>query len=331
MTATQTNDFCKSDNRGFQSFNYVFMKQKILSLVFLLCLMEASAQEENAIKAIDKNPDYSLLYAGVELSSTAAIDTKSKDSNIVNLYLSPYVDYNHKSGLGLRVSGYVLPGGSDPGFYLAAISPYFSKYNGKILPFISYTRYIQNNNPSVPYSPIQHEVYAHLRVKTKFIDPMVGIDVGFGNNEQNNNEPVSDINAFAALTHNFILENKGAGNTNLLAIKPRLQLNAGTDRYFKFLRSTKYISQNTKAKNIGYGSGRNRGNGDGNTGSTAVINTIISEENSFNVSNAEANLYLMYFFGKFSVEPSGSLYFPLRGDDRKAYGYWQVSLNYWFK
>jgi hypothetical protein len=304
------------------------MKYRLVAVMFFLSLTQAQAQEENSIKIAGKSKGYSLLWGGIETSTTSVIDTKTKDSSRVNLYLAPYIDYNHKSGFGARVKTYALPGGSNPGFYLTSISPYFAKYDGKVYPYISYTRFIQHDNPSVPYSPIQNEIYAHARLKTKYIDPMAGIDIGFGNDAQNNNESVSDVNVFVALTHLYLKQNLGVKKNNVLGIRPGLQLNAGTDRYYKFLRTANYISQNTKANRIGYGRGRSTPG----TGTPVPDDAYtISVENDFSLSNLEANLYVMYFFGKFSIEPSGSLYFPLRGDDKTPYGYWQINLNYWFK
>ena len=57
----------------------------------------------------------------------------------------------------------------------------------------------------------------------------------------------------------------------------------------------------------------------------------ISKENEFSLSNIEANLYVMYFFDTFSIERSGSLYFPSSGEDRTPYGCWQININYWIK
>lgn len=306
------------------------MKSFFVGVLLFATVLQVKAQEENSKKIIGNGKGYSLLWGGIETSTISYINTDTKDSNSVGLYLAPYIDYNHKSGFGLRIKSYAFPGGSNPGFYLTSISPYFAKYDGKLLPYISYTRYIQHDNPSVPYSPIQNEIYAHLRLKTKYIDPIAGIDIGFGNDEQDNNKSVSDVNAFVGLSRLFLKENIGANKNDAFGIRPGLQLNAGTDRYFKFLRTTKYISQNTKANRIGYSRGRGMGNSGNGTPTPADVYTI-SEANEFNLSNAEANLYMMYFFGKFSIEPSGSLYFPLRGDDRTPYGYWQINLNYWIK
>ena len=301
------------------------MKYRLAIILLLISAIQVNAQEENSSKVIGKNKGYSLFGAGVETSTTSYINTDTKDSNGVNLYIAPYIEYSHKSGFGIRVKSYALPGGSNPGFYLTSISPYFAKYDGKVFPYISYTRYIQHSNLSIPYSPIQNEIYAHVRIQTKYIDPWAGIDIGFGNDEQNNNESVSDVNVYVALTHLFLKDSLGDKKNNTLGVRPGLQLNAGTDRYFKFTRTTKYISQNTKVSRTGYGRGRSS-----ETTVPADVYTI-SVENDFSLSNLEANLYVMYFFEKFSIEPSGSLYFPLRGDDRRPYGYWQINLNYWIK
>jgi hypothetical protein len=104
-------------------------------------------------------------------------------------------------------------------------------------------------------------------------------------------------------------------------------LNAGTDRYFKFLRTTKYLSQNRSPQQIGYG----RRRGSGGNGTQTVEQYYLTSENTFAISNLEANINLMYFTGSFSIEPSGSLFFPLRGDDRTIFGYWQININYWFR
>lgn len=305
------------------------MKNCLTLALILIGIFNANAQEENAKNIIYPNLNYSQLYAGLEASTTSSINTDTKDSNGVSVYLSPYIDYYHKIGVGIKLQTYALIGGSDPGFYITSISPYFAKYNGKVLPYISYSRYILHHNPAVPYSPIQNELYAHLRLRTKYIEPRAGLDIGFGDDDENNNKTVWDINAFAGLAYTFIKENISPNISSAFAVRPSLQINAGTDRYYKFLRTSGYISRNTKAGRTGYGRGR-RNNSPG--GNQAIGSTyIISAENSFAISNLEVNLHVMYFIGQFSIEPSGSLYFPFRGEDRTAYGYWQINLNYWIK
>ncbi|HJS56395.1 MAG TPA: hypothetical protein VJ765_17705 [Chitinophagaceae bacterium] len=302
------------------------MKYILAIEVFLFATLQVNAQEEISKNLLGKNKGYSLFWGGVETSTTSYVNTDTKDSNGVQIYIAPYIEYYHKSGLGISVKSYAFPGGSNPGLYLTSVSPYFARYSGKVIPYVSYTRYIQHGNPSIPYSPIQNEIYGQVRVKTRYIDPWAGIDIGFGKDGQNNNENVSDVNAFVALTHLFVKDNLGPKKENELAVMPGLLLNAGTDRYYKFLRTSGYIYQNTKANRTNY----RRGMGNPGSGIPGDIYTI-SEVNEFSLSNLELNLYIMYFFGKFSIEPSGSLYFPLRGNDGTPYGYWQVNINYWFK
>ena len=306
------------------------MKYLFALLLFLIGTFQGKAQPENSKSILGKDKGNTLLKVGLETSTISYINTVTNDSAGVGAYLAGDIDYNHKSGLGLNLKTYAVLAGHNPGIYLTTITPYFAKYTGKLLPYISYTRYLQNDNPSIPYSPIQNEIYAHLKINTRYLDPMLGLDFGFGNDEKDNNRSVSDINAFAGVSHLFAKENFGPKGKQAFGIRPLLQLNAGTDRYFEFLRSTSYLSHGSTASRMGYGGGRGTGNS-GNSTSMTANTYLISESYDFGLSNIEANLYIIYFYGKFSLEPSGSLYFPLRGTDRTPFGYWQINLNYWIK
>lgn len=308
-----------------------------LFVFFILSFLCAGAQDENLLHSVGKKqsgkPSATTMFVvGGEISTVPTINTNTKDSSQTSAYTGFYLNYQHKSNFGLEVKTYLLPGGSDPGFYLTSVSPYYANYNGKVIPYMAYTRYFDHGNPSVPYSPIQNDIYGRMRIKTKIVDPIFGVDVGFGNDKQNNNESVSDMNAFAGISR-LIIPGYFNKQNEVFAIIPTFQLNAGTDRYFKFLRTTKYISQNRSPKQMGYGRGRNGNGGSNGTMDEQYVEEqyIISEENNFRISNAEVNLYLMYFIGNFSIEPSGSLFFPFRGDNKKVYGYWQVNLNFWIQ
>lgn len=302
------------------------MKKWTALLLGSLCFSGISAQEEPAQRVMSKAEKSDYFFGGLETSTVPYINTNTKDSSGSRGYLSAYLDFNHRSGVGLRVKTYMLPAGSDPGFFLTSLSAYYAKYDGKLLPLISYTRYLQHDNPSVPYSPISNEIYAHLRVRSKYVDPQAGIDIGFGNDEQNDNKAVTDVNAFFALSHLFTRSFEGNSNS-AWAFWPTLQLNAGTDRYFKFLRSSRYLSRNVGLQRLGFGRKRgNPGQSPGNGGTDTTY--ILSEENEFGVSNIETNFRLMLLLGRFTIEPSGSIFFPLRGSDRKAYGYWQFNISF---
>ena len=303
------------------------MKKSLLIIGSLILFMKLFAQEniERITKQKETSINTSSLLAGIETSTTAYINTTTKDSSGTMPYVSIYVNYYNKNHLGVSAKTYVLPGGSNSGFYLTSTSAYYANYDGKLIPTLSYTRHIQHTNPSVLYSPIQNEILAQLRIISKYIEPILGIDWGFGNDKENNNENVYDINAFAGISHDFILH--PGGKENMLAIVPTLRLNAGTNQYYSFLQTAKYISRNRSVNYLLHGnnSGRNRG---GNMNDEIITETVINETNKFSLSNIETNLYLVFFTGRFSIEPSGSLYYPLRDEDKKIYGYWQLNMNF---
>lgn len=304
------------------------MKRWIVSALLSGSVTLVMPQEDSPLRLTGKFKGGDYFFGGFETSTVPYINNNTKDSNGTSIYLAAYLDYNHRSGIGLRLKSYTLPGGSDPGPFVTALTAYYGKYDGKVLPMLSYTRYFQHENRSVPYSPIQNELYGHLRVKTAYVDPQIGIDIGFGNNEENNDEGVSEVNAFFALGHLFIINNLGEKDNTVLAFWPTIQLNAGTDRYFKYLHTSRYVSRNIKLNRLGYG--QRRGNSNPSPGN-GMLNTdstfILSEENDFSISNLEANLRLMLFWGRFAFEPAGSIYFPVRGTDRTPYGYWQFNMS----
>jgi len=299
------------------------MKATLLMLYVTIITIPLNGQDENIKNITGGNTAYSLLYTGAEFSTTSYIDTKTRDSNSVHLYISPYVDYYNKTGLGCRAKTYLFADGSNPGFFLSSVTPYYARYTGLLFPYISYTRYFYNDNPSVPYSPIENDVYAHIRINTNPVNVRAGLDYGFGRDKENNNEPVNDITVFAGLSKVF-QKNMGMDNVSI-AVIPSLELNAGTDRYFKYTRTSRYISQNRTVNGLTYGKGRGQGSGSMNSGSTET-GPVITTANNFSLSNLEVNLYTVLFMGNFTIEPSGSLYIPLRNGNTVT-GYWMITLG----
>ena len=305
------------------------MKKLLLVLGSLLLLMQLYAQEnlERITREKTKSASASSFFAGVESSTTAYINTKTNDSSGTMPYLSFYVNYHNKNHLGMSAKTYLLPGGSNSGFYLTSLSAYYANYDGKIIPVVSYTRHIQGANPSVPYSPIHNEILAQLRITSSIIAPVFGLDWGFGKDKENNDENVHDINAFAGISHDFFLQT--SGKNTMMAIVPSVRLNAGTDQYYSFAQTAKYISRNRSVNYLMHGNNTG-GRRDGNVNDGIITETVINKSNTFSLSNIETNAYVVFITGKFSIEPSGSLYFPLRGEDKTIYGYWQLNLNFAF-
>jgi hypothetical protein len=315
------------------------MKISFLIMFSLLSCSLLYAQEENIqdriISERDTNIHHSTLRLGVETSTTAYINKNTLDSNGTSRYVSFYANYHHKNNLGISAETYILPEGSNSGFYLTTLTAYYANFQGKLMPIISYSHHILPDNPSFPNTPIQNEVGAQIRLKSNILEPVAGLNWGFGKNKKTDYEKVWDINAFAGVSHLFIWPRKSQQTSllsfvpTLLAFVPTVQLNAGTDRYFKFSQYTKYISRNRSIYNLLHGNNAPQTNTPGNNNATE--RSILGASNTFSLTNLESNLHIAFFIGNFSIEPSGSLYFPFRGDDKTPYGYWQVNLNYSLK
>src|SRR5574342_773073 len=119
----------------------------LISTGLFLLMQPVLAQDENSRKISGNAEKYSLVWVGLESSTTSYINTETKDSSGVMLYVAPYFNYSHKSGFGASIKTQILAGVSNPGFYLSSVSPYFASYTGKVYPYISYTRYFQHDNP----------------------------------------------------------------------------------------------------------------------------------------------------------------------------------------
>ncbi|MGV3528356.1 MAG: hypothetical protein ACO1OO_05620 [Flavisolibacter sp.] len=300
----------------------------ILGLFLTVATTSIKAQDETLQDQLTRMADSmrrSLLYTGIETSTTPYINTTTKDSTGTAPFVSLYVNYHHKSNFGLRANTYYLTKGDNSGFYLTSLTGYYANYRHKLVPVVAYTRFIQHDNASIPYSPMSNEIFGQLRMVTPIVDPAIGVDIGFGNDKENNDEAVSNVNLFASVSRWFAWQ----GESNMaVAFVPTLQLNAGTDRYYSFLRTTRYVSRNQSLKGMTHG--RNGNGWRWNDGDSLMqeVDYVLSETNEFSLSNIELNGYLQFSFGRFSIAPSGSVYFPLRGEDRSAYGYWQLNVNY---
>ncbi|HEY0899112.1 MAG TPA: hypothetical protein VGD90_07245 [Sphingobacteriaceae bacterium] len=300
------------------------MKKFVLLVAISLLVLQVVGQERSARKQAKKTgTERSYLIMGLESSTTPYINTSTLDSSRTAIYFSGYLNYQHKSNFGARVKTYATPEGNT-GFYLTSLTGFYTNYRSRITPMIAYSRHIQHNRSSIPYTPIQNELYGQIRLPLYVINIYTGADLGFGKDEDAGDENVTDFNAFAGISK-FLYWRSDVRKT-ALGFSPSLQLNAGTDRYFNYLRSTRYISRGGSITDLRHG--RQSGNGPRQNGTSREY--TLNSANKFALSNVEANLYLLFSKGAFSLEPSGSLYFPTRGSDRKAYGYWQLNVDYVF-
>ena len=305
------------------------MRLIIIPACLLLFNAFAFSQDESVEQRIKKQmstqSSTSGMVAGLEMSTTAYIDAANKDSNDVAPFLALQLDYHHKSHFGLKVKSYSLLKGSSSRNYLTSFSVYYANYEQEFIPFISYSRHWQHSELLVPYSPIQNELYAQARLTKHFIEPYAGVGFGFGTDKYDGDEQVTELNVFAGMSHLFqcLPGNKGF----VIAFSPSVQLNAGTDKYYSYLKNSRYLYRNMSSGSLG---GRQRMEGR-NGRETLATEAIIDESNKFGLSNFESNLYIAVGYGRLFFSPSGSLYFPIRREDHEIYGYWQLNLSFILK
>ncbi len=293
----------KADNHPWPMKRVILISCLFLTPVYLLAQDSASGKWS--------------LTAGTEINSVATIDPKVVDSEGSSLSIAPYLKIMLHPGLGISAKTFFVTGGPHPGYYMTALSPFFSADNDRIGLDTAYTHFFLKHNEAIPYSPITNEVYMAFSYKSRSISPRVGFDYGFGTDTSDkSSKGAHDINIFAGLGHSFEWD---LGENASLNFSPNLLLNMGTNRYFSFLRSVKYITHNKNFNKLVRG--KNSGNGGGNNQSSNSLPNI-------GISNLEANLDFDFSLGNFSIEPEGSLFIPFKGDDQNIYGYWQISICY---
>ncbi len=287
------------------------------TIIFVLSAMIVPA----CLWAQDSASSWSLT-AGVEINSVAVTNPTAVDSAGSSISLNPYLKLALRSGLGVTAKACFSTGSPNPGYYMTALVPSYAIDNKKIALDLSYAHFFIKQKTVIPYTPISNEIYAAFTYKTKTISPHIGMDYGFGADTSNQtNSSAHDINLFAGITHSFDWDSTDAISVNF---SPTLTLNMGTNRYFSFLRSTKFITHNENYKKLVNRKGNsssNNGRG-GNTGTTS--------KPGMELTNLEANLDFTFSYGDFSIEPAGSLFVPISGSDKSIFGYWQVNINYKF-
>ncbi|GAC1482515.1 MAG: hypothetical protein NVS1B13_05890 [Flavisolibacter sp.] len=255
----------------------------------------------------------SINFSGVPVQQISGIDTSFKN----DLSISPVLDLRTNSGWGVSYSPSIVTSAVKSGLYMHSITAGYEQYGKHNMDLVfNYNHYIFTNKTSVPFSPINNELFFSIAYSKNWIKPVFSLSYGFGKDSAN--VAVHDIGLVAGLSHGFNWEDKGIFSN--IDITPSILLNAGTNGYFSFLHASKYLSRSSNfaryVKKGGGGSGRKR---------------QTSTSPSFDLSNIELNMETSFEMGSFSINPSGSLFFPMSsGTDNSTYGYAQVSLKYHF-
>jgi hypothetical protein len=149
-------------------------------------IMDSLLQNDDMLKALnnlDKPKSYVRINMGIG-NKLYSVEDKSIETlqNTNELILSPSIGYNHKSGLGISFTGFLLNQNKKTDFYQYTLTPSFLYNKGKIVDAsISYTHYFQKDAYSPNTSPVQNEFYGTLVFKKSWVKP--GIAVGYSSGE----------------------------------------------------------------------------------------------------------------------------------------------------
>lgn len=256
--------------------------------------------------------------AGVNLTSVPAYSFSRTDTSIVNaLSVAPYLDIRNKNGFGLLYEPFFAVGGQGSGIYMHDITVGVEQYEKPLFDyFADYSHFFFTGNNNIPYTPITNELYAGIKYKKPWLSPLLNVGFGFGTDKENNSKNAYDFSLATGISHTFQHEWKNGDEGTLI---PSLVLNAGTNQYFSFMRSTKYLSRNKKFAN--YVKKKKPGQ-----------NLPSQKTNeSFSLSNVEMALEGGYECGQFGFRPAASLIFPVSSSGGKnVSATWQMSFSYSF-
>jgi hypothetical protein len=315
------------------------MKKIVLAVCcFFLLSLHLRAQDDSTQSTHKWHLSAGLALVAIPVYHIVGIDTGYTNT----LSIAPSVSLSN-GGFAISYSPRIITGGSNPGLYMHAVTLGYSEYDKKVFDFaINYSRFFFTDNNSIPYTPLNNEIYTELAYKKLWLKPRIAAGIGFGNNQGTttaSSSSVYDIGVSAGVGHSF---DWGNDNTSF-SIAPSLLLNAGTNEYFSFLTISKYIGHSSKSVNYvktGPGSGSrssgrggrggSSGSGSGTGGSTTT--TTAQTGKTFDLSNVEFNIESSIDIGSsFSIRPGGSLFIPVgTAAGAGASTYWQLAFQYKF-
>lgn len=284
-------------------------------LLLLLTLISCYCVAQDSTKKWQ--PVVGLGFSTVPTYNISGIDTSFTNK----LTAAPSFTLRSRSGWGITYTPRIVLGGAKSGIYMHALSVGVEQYDKTQFDYaLYYTHYFFTNKTSVPYTPLNNEIFAALTYKQLWLRPTVNAGIGFGTDTTGGtSSSAKDVGLSAGVSHLFSWENKAVN----ISFVPSVLLNAGTNEYFSFLAISKYIGHNKGFSNyVKKGSGRPRGSG---TGSSATTGS------NFAVNNFEIGMESSLEKGAFTIRPSGSLFIPTSSTTGSGtFGYWQIMLEYRF-
>lgn len=280
----------------------------------LLGLIGFSQTKEDAFK----------VQTGVQITSTPVYSISGTDTAFVNsLVLAPYLRAFHRSGLGITYSPYFVTSGSKPGLYMQTVSAGYEQYEkANVNLEFNYNHFFFAQNSSIPFSPLNNELYAFINFKKPWLSPVISSSFGFGKDESGQMQ--NGLNMAAGFMHSF--EIKGPSDAFNIELDPSVLLNGSANPYYSFLHGSKYITHSKNYQSY-LKNKNNRGTGNSTGGTTTITTTKVNH--SFSLENLELGWYSSFSTGNFEVIPSGSLFLPFNKNNTTS-GYWDIKLAYNF-
>jgi len=263
------------------------------------------------------------MQAGIQWNTTPYLSIHNTDTVYSNsLAVAPFIRYYYK-GFGLKYAPYFITSGSKLGVYMQTVTAGYEQYEKEHINLdLSYTHFFFSGNATIPYTPLNNELYGFISFKKLWLAPLLSADLGFGKDESG--QVQAGLNAAAGVTHSFT--GNGTHLFNSVEIDPSLLVNGSANDFYSFLTSSKYITHNKNYGNYIKSNGRARRQvGGSSSGSLTTTQT----GNPFVWSNVELNVYSDLTAHHFEIIPVASLYFPFE-KTLPVSGYWELKLAYDF-
>jgi hypothetical protein len=287
--------------------------KKFSFLLLLAVSLSAAAQ--------DSTHKWSLTV-GLDIGLAGVNKITGTDTSLVNaLALAPSISLG-RSNFFIGYSPKFLMGGSNPGLYMHAISAGMSQYDKDAYSYaVTYSHYFFVGNKSIPYTPLTNEIYSSFTYKKPWLRPGITAGLGFGRDKSVSPAVNAyDIGLAAGVSHSFDWD---IGDVSISAA-PSVYLSAGTNDYFSYLSSTKYIGRSAKSgKYAKKGSKKNSG---GSGGATTAAQTT---KKTLDLSNIDLGVESSVDVGRFTMRSELNVYVPVGTNAGSGLStYWQISLQY---
>lgn len=262
------------------------------------------------------------LTAGLDIGLAGVNKITGTDTSLVNaLALAPSISLG-RGNFSIGYSPKFVMGGSNPGLYMHAVSAGMSQYDKDAYSYaVTYSHYFFVGNKSIPYTPLTNEIYSSFTYKKPWLRPGITAGLGFGRDKSVSPAVNAyDIGLSAGVSHSFDWD---IGDVSISAA-PSVYLSAGTNDYFSYLSSTKYIGRSAKSgKYAKKGSKRN------SSGSGSTTTATQSATKTLDLSNIDLGVESSVDVGKFTMRSELNVYVPVGTAAGSGLStYWQISLQY---